>query len=703
MQVLDIEEIKKEYSFLFEDKEDSKEVYFCNCGAITETEKVFKEEVVKIDEFNSSPVHERTNYLFPKKEKHPLKLAEGNRIEYDKTKLILADDDDDDEFADLFKSIKLSESDLGVKCNACGKNFATLENQKKLIVDNSFFISGYNILEKENELYLYYGKIKPNVKKQKSEYTLDFEQKSKYIKFNTLTSKIFFKDFESNEIEIDLDTIVKSVENIFTEEVPNIYNLYYIQLYISKLAKNVIDVNNTNVVQELLGEMQNRVNHAGLDSAKKVVSIFFGIIKYSNLSTIAITKGCKFLYDLMKECDIPSCEKLKESGLTSPIPIFNFLVSNYIKKVNEEVNEDNREIHEFLFKSSKIIKIDTDESDKKQEAKGFEVLDLGEEKEMKISYKDNKDYKAKVSHDSSTNKFKVMEISGDANASKFIYKSINNFSDYKQLLKYFKFYDKHQIISLLQKYDLELLIRIIDLIYFRDSVDIKEFERIVSIIKDFAFQETLRYKPTLNVDSIVIDYSYVDKFEFIFYDDSLMMMEVLEFDPRREFNKLKTYKELRDYHDNLVKYFNVVADKEKSAKFKNFVQRFIFLESRDDYDGLLEFKLISTPAMLITEGVQMKHSASSYSKKVITESYLIGQVFDRTPNLLENELTRFTIGFTFDSVNGLEFHQVKGPMNKPGSDRFKKLLMEFLTVKDISYRPIKDLKLQNEETETDSN
>jgi hypothetical protein len=44
----------------------------------------------------------------------------------------------------------------------------------------------------------------------------------------------------------------------------------------------------------------------------------------------------------------------------------------------------------------------------------------------------------------------------------------------------------------------------------------------------------------------------------------------------------------------------------------------------------------------------------------------------------------------------LEFHQVKGFANKPGTDRFKKLLMEFLTIKDISYRPIKDLKLQNE-------
>lgn len=680
MQILDVEEIKKEYSFLFEDKENNKEIYFCNCGAVTETNKKFIKDVSQ---------HEQINYLFPEENSIIDSYPEES---CNKIKLI----EEEDEFSDLIKSIKLSQDDSKVICNGCQKNFATLENQKKLIVDNSFFISGYNILENDNDLFLYYGKMRPNINKENSKYVLDFEQKDKYIRFNKITKTMYFKDFDVDEFEFDLDRIVKVTENIFTEEVPSIYNLYYIQIYINQLAKHVIDVSNTNVVEELLGEVKNRFNYAGLDSIKKVVSIFLGIIKYSNLSTIALTKGCKFLYDLMKECDIPSSDKLKESGLTSPIPIFNYLVSNYINKINEEVNEDNKEIHEFLFKSSKIVKMEIDEKDKLQEAKNFEVIDTGEEKEITIKYKENDDYKSKVVHNSNANKFQVMEISNDANASKFIYKNIKNFSDYKQLLKYFKFYDKHQIINLLQKHDMELLIRVIDLIYFRDSLDIKEFERLITIIKDFATEETLRYKPTLNMDNFVIDYSNVNKFEFVYYDDSVMMMEVLEFDPRREFNKIKTFKELRDYHDNLVKYFNVVSDKEKNAKFKKFVDRFRFLESREDYDGPLEFKLISTPAMLITEGVQMKHSASSYSKKVITESYLIGQVFDKTPNLPEDELIRFTIGFTFDSINGLEFHQIKGFANKPGSDRFKKLLMDFLTTKDISYRPIKDLKLQNE-------
>ena len=676
MEVLDKENIKAEYSFLYEDAEAKKEVYFCNCGAITTIEKKFLVGVTK---------HEQVNYLYP--EEHLSTSGTGEELEkYD------------DDFADLIKSINLSQdSDSHVRCKECQKNFATLENQKKLITNNSFFVSGYNTKEDDADLYLYYAKVKPFISKKDEDYVLDFEQKLKCLRFEKQTKKFFFKDIDATEKEFDLDSVTKIADNIFSEEVQDICNLYYLQVYVGNLAKYVIDVNNANVVEELLGEVRNRINHAGLDSIKKVVSIFMGIIKYSNLSTLALTKGGKFLYDLMRECDIPSGESLVRSGLTAPIPIFNYLVSNYIKKVNEEVNEDNREVHEFLFKSSQIVKMEVDENDKLQEAKNFEVIDTGEEKEMKIIYKENKNYKeGKIAHDSGSNKFKVMEISNDANASKFIYKSIKNFSDYKQLLKYFKFYDKHQIISLLQKYELDLLSRMIDLIYFRDTIDIKEFERLIIIIKDFALQETIRYKPTLNTDSFVIDFSYVSKFEFVYYDDSVMMMEVLEFDPRKEFNKIKTYKGLRDYHDNLVKYFNVVSDKEKNIKFRSFVERFKFLEDKSDYDGPLEIKLISTPAMLIAEGVQMKHSASSYSKKVITESYLIGQVFDRTENLPVNELNRFTIGFTFDSINGLEFHQVKGNSNKSGSDRFKNLLMEFLTIKDISFRPIKDLKLSGE-------
>ena len=60
-------------------------------------------------------------------------------------------------------------------------------------------------------------------------------------------------------------------------------------------------------------------------------------------------------------------------------------------------------------------------------------------------------------------------------------------------------------------------------------------------------------------------------------------------------------------------------------------------------------------------------------------------------------MERFTIGFKYDSTyKALIFDQVKGFGNKLGSNRFKNLVMEFLTDKDISFKAYKDLKLKVE-------
>ena len=92
----------------------------------------------------------------------------------------------------------------------------------------------------------------------------------------------------------------------------------------------------------------------------------------------------------------------------------------------------------------------------------------------------------------------------------------------------------------------------------------------------------------------------------------------------------------------------------------------------------------------------MKHSAASYSNIVAQGNYLICSVYDNDPNLSAEDLSRFTLGFNYTKNAGLEFHQVKGACNELGSDRFKKLLMEYLTVMDIPFRPVKDLRLENE-------
>jgi hypothetical protein len=178
-----------------------------------------------------------------------------------------------------------------------------------------------------------------------------------------------------------------------------------------------------------------------------------------------------------------------------------------------------------------------------------------------------------------------------------------------------------------------------------------------------------------------------------------MMMAVLKFDPKIHFNKIKTFKELREYHDNLVKYFSVLKDEEKNGSIMDFVSKFKFIEDRANYDGPLEFKLLSTPGMIINEGIQMRHSAAAYATKVAQGFYLMAQVYDKSPERGEDEPPRYTIGFDYNKNTGLEFDQVKGFANELGEgmpkkrDRFKKELMKWMTIKDISYRPIGDIKL----------
>jgi hypothetical protein len=92
----------------------------------------------------------------------------------------------------------------------------------------------------------------------------------------------------------------------------------------------------------------------------------------------------------------------------------------------------------------------------------------------------------------------------------------------------------------------------------------------------------------------------------------------------------------------------------------------------------------------------MKHSASSYSSIVAQGTYLICSIYDNDPYRTESELDRFTMGFCYNILSGLEFHQVKGYSNELGSDRFKKLVMEYLTLVDVPFRPVKDLRLEDE-------
>ncbi len=612
-----------------------------------------------------------------------------------------ADEELMSEFQNIYKGVKLGTEEE-VKCPGCARNFQSSFNKETFVVNNSPFISGYSFVETDDSLVLYYSVIRPDLK---STIEVNFLEDYKSLRFEKKTKKLFYKDFSHHpnltmkEVEFDLDEVINVVNKFFVFDTVKVINLFDAHLFIGRLANFIMDAKNINIVNELLETLRAKIGDAGLDVIKKITSIFLGIIKYSNLSTIAMTKGSLFLYDLMSECKIPKPQILIENNITSPIKIFNFLIQNYINKLNEEVNSDNKDVHAFSFKSKQRINFD-------ENGENINVEDLGEEKTMQINITNTDSYQeGKVKIDKG--QYQVEDAVADGTISKFIFKKINNFSEYKKIIKFFKLVNKQELIILLQKYDINFLINVIELLYFRNKTSFKDLEKMLDIILDYTAiksKENCAY-----MDGVLrMNYSFSKGFNFISYDDTLMMMEVLSFDPKVDFNKIRTWKALNEYHDNLVKYFAVLKDEEKNGSIMDFVSKFKFLESRDGYEGPIELRLLSTPGMIIKEGIEMRHSASAYARNVAQGWYLMGQIYDRDPQRTNAEPDRLTIGFTYDKLSGLEFDQVKGFANESGdgipkkTDRFKKLMMEWLTAKDISFRPINDLKLTGDNSNDDT-
>lgn len=655
--VLDFKKYLNNFLFANHDTPEG-DVYYCDCGEI----------------FTKEHQDEET-----KKE-----LASAK----DKLKVFSNDDDTFEEFQNIYKGVKLGMEEE-VKCPSCNRNFQSSFNKENLVTNHSPFISGFSFIEDEQNVTLYYSVISPDLH---SIIQIDFEEKVKYIRLEKSTKRILFKDFSSQEVEVDLDEVMNVVNKFYVLDTVKVINIMDMHLFVGRIANFTIDSQNIKIVHELLDSLRGKVMDSGLDVIKKITAIFFGIIKYSNLSTIAMTKGSVFLYDMMSECELPKPSVLAENNATSPLKIFNFLVQNYVKKLTEEVNSDNKDIHNFVFKSRQRISYD-------EHGENVEVKDLSEEQAINIKINNNDSYKTgKVKIDQG--QYRVEDVIEDGTVSKFIFKKITNFYEYKKIIKFFKHVEKQELIQLLQKYEMEFLINVIDLIYFRNRVPFKDLERILDIILDYT-----KVKSKENcafMDGVIrMNYMFTRGYNFITYDDSLMMMEVLKFDPKVHFNKIRTWKELNEYHDNLVKYFSVLREEEKNGSIMDFVSKFKFLEERNDYDGPLEFRLLSTPGMIIKEGIEMRHSASAYARNVAQGRYLMAQVYDKDPARTKNEPDRFTVGFTYDKLSGLEFDQVKGFANELGegipkkTDRFKKLMMEWLTKKDISFRPINDLKLTN--------
>ena len=281
--ILDKSQVLQDLSFV-ENNTETGDVYLCSCGHrfnIENTSVQLKRELAEVNSEVSQMLHGDSNLM--------------------------------EEFGDLYKNINMSMHEK-VECPSCKKSFLKEENRKKLITKGVYFVSGFKFEESDSESKLYYSKVK-------FDYKSDFEfiEEYKYIKVDKKEKSLFYRDYNGIEQEFDLDEVVYFVDKLLKTDIQTIHNAFDVHTFIHSLSNLVIDSGNIDIMTEMIDSIKNRNGDMGLDVIKKVIVIFLGIIKYSNLSTIAMTKGAMFLYDMMIECTLPKPNILIDNKITSPI------------------------------------------------------------------------------------------------------------------------------------------------------------------------------------------------------------------------------------------------------------------------------------------------------------------------------------------------------------------------------------------------
>ncbi len=471
-------------------------------------------------------------------------------------------------------------------------------------------------------------------------------------------SRIYFKDFDNSDfLPVDLGEIVNTVNLFFskTEEVEITEDFIYVHEFIGKLGRYVSDVDNIDIANELLSEIK---LSSGIDILKKIISSFFGIISYPNLSTLAMNKGPKFLFDLMSNCPLPTTKFMKESGATSPLKIFNFLINLKNKQLQEQLDQDDKNKLGYKF-----------------------ITESGQE--FYIKY-DIKRYDENVGNVSKTAaKVFVRDEINERHISPFIFNIIKDFNDYENLIKYIRFISYEDLIRLCMSYEKDFLIELYKIIEFREDVNYERIIQFSNLVKDFC--KTIDANKE---DRVVIE--DISKYDFNIYDDCQRMLVELKWDFNKVFYKIKKHSKLLRFHDDLIKHRSYLNDQEVNEKYIDFSNKFKYLEEYKQ--GKIKVKVIDLPNKLVDKAKEMKNCAASYVRRVSTGEYVAFSVYDNNPERKSEEFYEYMMVLELGKY-GLEFVGVKGPCNIYGPDRFKKDVIKFLEDNDIAYKEVPSIKL----------
>jgi len=655
------EELKKSYAFHYDDEKNDSDLFFCKCGHTIHKNRKETASEMKIS------------------------VREGSDIS---------------DFTNLFDETSMARFNL--KCDKCDFDYSQRETAGLVQECNKKFFESYCFQEDENDVKLikqrFSGIINMTSKRSMlllvnvDEPNLEISESISWIRFNKIEKKLFFKDFETDEIEFNLDKIMFIVKSFFLPgEAKITERLFDVHLFIDRMANFVSDSKNINIVDELMSQM---IGKGGLDIITKVASIFFGIICYPNLSTIALTKGTVFLYDMMNDCKLPNLQEFSDNNATSPIKIFNYLVNYKNKELSEELDLEDIDKAGYVFKSKS-----------------------GKEKVFKFDasrFENN----SQTAIGGNSGELFLREDVSKKSVSPFVFNAIERFSDYKILIKYTKFISYENLIDIVKKNNINLLIHVMPLIEYRADMNINKINQIFSLCISFlerkkkvtskgfskdelkfvrtkfssddSIEEEKQIETEDVVEEVILDYSQLASFNFTYYDDSLRMIRALTWDPNKEFHKIKKIDELEEYHNRLSEHFNLLADETKNKDFTSSVMKYNVLE---EYENKLKVRLIKTPELLLKYAQDMKNCAGSYVNRVSNGQYILCIIEDIDENRNKVDPELYMLGLRANKYGELEFDQVKAACNIQGPDRFKVNVMEFLQEKEISYKELSDLKL----------
>lgn len=561
-----------------------------------------------------------------------------------------------------------------VKCNKCERDFSLQENYSRIQPLETEFIDRFQVIQDDKMFalvkmrgYTEFNKEKQTMSVKSIESYITVDRKSKKIKYKSLTN--------DKAITIQLQNVIESSREFFTNSKETILNEGFINIhdFISKMANMVVDSKNMNIIEELMSMM---IGQSGINVLHRTIAIFMSIMCYPYLTTIALSKGNVFLYDLLSKCSLPDNAYLESHKATSPLKIFNTLVEIKNTELQKELDSDDKSKLGYIYKSNG--------------------------KELTIKYDKNflsdTNVGERIVAPSGANVFVRDEITNQK-LSPYIFNKLTKFSDYENIIQWMKFISYNDVIKLVMDYDLELLNIIYKKIEFRDDINLERIKQFIPLMLSYAEIEltkensVIKYKviPKKTVNS---KYEAIKYFDFNLYDDCMRMLLELNWTPNKILHKTKDFNKLVTLHHNLLKFRSYISDADVNDRYTVFSDKYRYLEGdavHPDGDYSFNLKLLATPSSLLNTAIEMHNCAGSYINKVANGTYIPFVICDNFSGRTQEEFFKYMIIFEVTKL-GLELVGVKSYCNEYGSDRFKEQIIKYLIEHDISFRDVPSIK-----------